>query len=51
MIRILEVPIYLLIIASYSFESGNYMIAIFLAIMSLVRLWLNHITHDINSKK
>ena len=51
MIKILEVPLYLLIIASYSFESGNYMIAIFLAIMSLVRLWLNHITHDINSKK
>ena len=51
MIKILEVPLYLLIIASYSFESGNYMIAIFLAVMSLVRLWLNHITHDINNKK
>jgi|TARA_R100000084_G_C4502744_1_gene78924 hypothetical protein len=51
MIKILEVPIYLLIIASYSFESGNIVMAIFLAIMSLVRLWLNHITHDINNKK
>lgn len=51
MIKILEVPIYLLIIASYSLESGNYVMAIFLAIMSLVRLWLNHITHDINNKK
>jgi len=51
MIKILEVPLYLLIIASYSLESGNYVIAIFLAIMSLIRLWLNHITHDINNKK
>ena len=51
MIKILEVPIYLLIIASYSLESGNYVMAIFLAIMSLVRLWLNHITDDINNKK
>jgi len=51
MIKILEVPLYLLIIASYSLESGNYIIAIFLAIMSLIRLWLNHITHDINNKK
>ena len=51
MIKILEVPIYLLIIASYSFESGNYAIAIFLAIMSLIRLGLNHINHDINNKK
>ena len=51
MIRILEVPIYLLIIASYSLESGNYIIAIFLAIMSFIRLGLNHINHDINNKK
>jgi len=51
MIRILEVPIYLLIIASYSLESGNYIMAIFLAIMSLIRLWLNHLNHDINNKK
>ena len=51
MIKILEVPIYLLIIASYSFESGNYIIAVFLAIMSLIRLGLNHINHDINNKK
>ena len=51
MIRILEVPIYLLIIASYSFESGNNIMAIFLAIMSLIRLGLNHINHDINNKK
>ena len=51
MIKILEVPLYLLIIASYSFESGNYAIAIFLAIMSLIRLVLNHINHDINNKK
>jgi len=51
MIKILEVPLYLLIIASYSLESGNYIIAIFLAIMSLIRLWLNHITNDINNKK
>jgi len=51
MIKILEVPLYLLIIASYSLESGNYVIATFLAIMSLIRLWLNHITNDINNKK
>ena len=51
MIRILEVPIYLLIIASYSLESGNYIMAIFLAIMSLIRLVLNHINYDINNKK
>ena len=51
MIKILEVPLYLLIIASYSLESGNYIIAIFLAIMSLIRLWLNHTTHNINNKK
>jgi len=51
MIKILEVPLYLLIIASYSFESGNYAIAIFLAIMSLIRLWINHINQEINNKK
>ena len=51
MIKILEVPLYLLIIASYSFESGNYAIAIFLAIMSLIRLWINHMNQEINNKK
>ena len=50
MIRILEVPLYLLIIASYSVESGNYFMAIFLAVMSLIRLWINHINQEINNK-
>ena len=50
MIRIIEVPLYLLIIASYSVESGNYFMAIFLAVMSLIRLWINHINQEINNK-
>ncbi len=50
MIRILEVPLYLLIIASYCVESGNYIMAIFLAVLSIIRLWINHITDNINYK-
>ena len=50
MIRILEVPLYLLVIASYSFESGNYIMAIFLAAMSLVRLWINHLSDNIKKQ-
>jgi hypothetical protein len=50
MIRILEVPLYLLIIASYSFESGNYVMAIFLAFISLVRLWINHLSDNIKKQ-
>ncbi len=46
MIRILEVPIYLLVIASYCVETGSYAMAIFLSAMSLIRLYINHVVDN-----
>ncbi len=45
-IRILEVPIYLLVIALFCIESGSTGIGIFLVVVSIGRLWTNHITDD-----
>lgn len=45
-IRILEVPIYLLVLSLLSFEDGSNGIGSFLMIVSLVRLWLNSITDN-----
>jgi len=41
-VRKIEAPIYLLIIASYCVQFGQYGTAIFLSGASLIRLWINH---------
>ena len=46
LIRILEVPIYLLVIALFCIENGATWTGIFLTIVSMFRLWTNHITDD-----
>ena len=43
-IRILEVPIYLLVISLGCFEEGATTMGIILMIVSAGRLWTNHIT-------
>ena len=45
-IRILEVPIYLLVIALYSYANGSNLVGNVLIIISLLRLFINHITDD-----
>ena len=45
-IRILEVPIYLLVIAMFCIENDATGIGIFIAVVSIGRLWTNHITDD-----
>ena len=45
-IRILEVPIYLLVIALGCIENGSTAMGIFIAIISIVRLFTNHITDE-----
>ena len=50
-IRILETPIYLLVIAMACYEMGAGEIAIFLAIVSAARLYVNIITYDSVYKK
>jgi|TARA_B100000795_G_scaffold194446_1_gene148664 hypothetical protein len=50
-IRILETPIYLLLIAMGCYEMGAGGIAIFLAIVSIARLYANIITYDSVYKK
>ena len=50
-IRILETPIYLLLIAMGCYEMGAGGIAIFLAIVSAARLYANIITYDSVYKK
>ena len=45
-IRILEVPIYLLVIATGCFELGSPKTAIFLIIVSLARIFVNTITDE-----
>ena len=43
-IRILEVPIYLLVIALFCIENESTAMGIFLIVISIGRLWINHIT-------
>jgi len=50
-IRILEVPIYLLVIALFCIENESTGIGIFLMAVSVGRLWTNHITDDFVYKK
>jgi hypothetical protein len=50
-IRILETPIYLLVIAMACYEMGAGGTAIFLAIVSAARLYANIITYDSVYKK
>ena len=50
-IRILEVPIYLLVIAMACFELGAPGTAIFLIIVSIARIIVNTITDDSVYKK
>tara|TARA_R110000796_G_scaffold182881_1_gene299382 strand:- start:328 stop:492 length:165 start_codon:yes stop_codon:yes gene_type:complete len=51
LIRILEIPIYLLVIAMACLERGNPIIAICLILMSMLRLAVNGITDEFNYKK
>ena len=50
-IRILEIPIYLLVIAMACLERGNIIITIFLILLSMVRLAVNSITDEFNYKR
>ena len=50
-IRILETPIYLLVIAMACYEMADGGIAIFLAILSAARLYVNITTYDSVYKK
>ena len=50
-LRILEVPIYLLIIAYACMEKGHTGIAIFLGIVSIARFISNSLTDDFIYKK
>jgi hypothetical protein len=50
-IRILEVPIYLLVIALFCIENESTAMGIFLIIISIARLFTNHITDDTIYKK
>ena len=45
-LRILEVPIYILVIALFCIENGSTAMWIFLIVISIGRLWTNHITDD-----
>ena len=51
LIRILEVPIYLLVIAMMSLEHGQIGVSIFLILVSMIRLWVNHMTDEIEKNK
>ena len=50
-IRILEVPIYLLVIALFCIETGSTAMGIFIILISIGRLWTNHITDDFIHKR
>jgi len=50
-IRILEIPIYLLVIALFCIENESTAMGLFLILISIVRLWTNHITDDTIYKK
>ena len=45
-IRILEVPIYLLVIALFCIENEATAMGIFLIVISIARLFTNHITDN-----
>ena len=45
-IRILEVPIYLLVIALFCIENESTAMGIFIILISIGRLFTNHITDD-----
>ncbi len=51
LIRILEVPIYLLVISLCCFENGSPAMGTFIMVISAIRLWTNHITDDTIYKK
>ena len=51
MIRILEVPLYLLIISMMCMELGSSLMAFFLLIFSILRLVVNVVTDEFNYKK
>jgi|ETNmetMinimDraft_8_1059916.scaffolds.fasta_scaffold1374212_1 hypothetical protein len=44
-IRILEIPLYLLMIGVITLEEGYIGWSIFLFVVSILRLWVNHITY------
>ena len=50
-IRILEVPIYLLTISLGCFENNAHTIGTILLLVSVARLWTNHITDDTTYKR
>jgi hypothetical protein len=50
-IRILEVPLYLLVIALFCIENESTTMGIFLMVISIARLFTNHITDDTIYKK
>jgi len=50
-IRILEVPIYLLVIALGCIENGSTAMGIFLVVISIARLFTNHITDEFVYKR
>ena len=45
-LRILEVPIYLLVIALFCIENDSTAMGVFLILISIVRLFKNHLTDD-----
>ena len=51
MIRILEVPLYLLVISMMCFEFGSSFMALLLLIISIARLFVNVITDEFNYKR
>ena len=50
-IRILEVPLYLLVIALFCIENESIAMGIFLVVISIVRLFTNHITDEFIYKR
>ena len=51
LIRILEVPIYLLVISMCCFENGANKIGLILVLVSIVRFYVNNITDSSIYKK
>jgi len=51
LLRILEVPLLLLVIAIGCIEKGTIGVSIFLITISILRLWVNVITDDTIYKK
>ncbi len=50
-VRILEVPLLLLVLAFNSYTNDSMGWAIFILVISIVRLFINHVTDDIIYKK